>query len=537
MFTTLPPGTRFPANGLSRGPTVDIPKCRTLRLILGDQLNQQHSWFEKPEPETLYLIAELPQEASYVRHHVQKVLAFFSAMRQFARQLEDSGHRVLWLDLDDSSDYETPTELLAYVLRQSEARRFEYQRPDEYRLVEQLREFCKSLELESECVDSEHFLVPFDQLNEYFQSDKQARMEHFYRRIRRETGWLMTDQGKPEGGQWNYDVKNRKSMPKRVSPPPPLLFENKVDEARQRIEKHEIETLGTLSTETLSWPVDRAQSLKLVDYFIEHQLECFGDYQDALTARGWALFHSRLSFAINSKLISPREVVTQVLDAWRSQPDRYPLSSVEGFVRQIIGWREFMRGIYWTRMPEYEQLNELDHHAPLPAWYWTGDTRMACLAQAIGQSLEHAYAHHIQRLMVTGNFALLAGVDPDEVDAWYLGIYVDALQWVELPNTRGMSQFADGGVVASKPYVSSGNYINKMGDHCRSCFYDVKQKTGPKACPFNALYWNFMDRHRERLERNPRIGMVYRSWDRMEPERQQALLEQAKYLLEHVDQL
>lgn len=522
-----------------------IPASRTIRLVLGDQLNAQHSWYAEPDPEVLYLIAELPQEVSYVRHHVQKVLAFFCAMKHFASCLSEQGHQVLWLDLDDTVEYEDLAALLRFVIEESGAERFEYQRPDEYRLCQQLESFCTDSDISSELFETEHFLIPFDTFDDYLPAGKQPRMENFYRRIRRETGWLMEaddsssdpDGLKPVGGRWNFDKENRKSMPGSVEPPHPKLFANQVDEALKRLERHSFSTQGTMQGDTLDWPVDREQSLQLLDYFVSTLLPCFGDYQDALTDRGWALFHSRLSFSLNSKMISPGEVVECVIDAWRSAPDQYRLASVEGFVRQVIGWREFMRAIYWTRMPEYEELNELDHHGDLPEFYWTGETRMACMAQAIGQSLQHAYAHHIQRLMVTGNFALLAGVHPDQVDDWYLGIYVDAIQWVELPNTRGMSQFADGGIVASKPYVSSGNYINKMGDHCGSCFYDVKQRTGSKACPFNALYWHFMNRHRERLERNPRIGMVYRSWERMDPEKRRALLAHADELLLNLDEL
>ena len=379
--------------------------------------------------------------------------------------------------------------------------------------------------------------MPFDALDAYLPAGKQPRMEHFYRRIRRESGWLMDADGQPTGGRWNFDAENRKAMPAGVQPPAPRLFDNPLCDARARLERHGIRTIGRLAGDSLTWPVDRQQSLQLLEDFVERLLPEFGPYQDALTDRGWSLFHSRLSFSLNVKLLSPREVVEAVLEAWRAQPERYPLACVEGFVRQVIGWREFMRGIYWTRMPAYAGLNELDHQRPLPAFYWTGETRMACMAQAIGQSLEHAYAHHIQRLMVTGNFALLAGVHPDQVDEWYLGIYIDALHWVELPNTRGMSQFADGGVVASKPYVSSGNYLNKMGDHCANCHYDVKKRTGERACPFNALYWHFMHRHQARLERNPRIGMVYRSWARMEPATRSALLEHAERMLESIDTL
>lgn len=514
-----------------------VPRCRTLRLVLGDQLNLQHSWFAECDDEVLYLLAELPQEARYVRHHVQKVLAFFLAMRRFAEQLQQAGHRVLWLDLDDTSPFDSLTALLDHLLAGSGASVLAYQRPDEYRVHRQLQDYRPPPGVLCERAETEHFLVPFTALEDYLPDGKQARMEHFYRRIRRETGWLMDAAGQPVGGRWNFDPDNRKAMPAGVQAPEPLEFDNPVATVRERLARHGIETIGRLAGDSLGWPVDRGQSLQLLDVFVGQLLPEFGPYQDALTGRGWSLFHSRLSFSLNAKLLSPREVVEAVLEAWQAQPERYPLACVEGFVRQVIGWREFMRGIYWTRMPAYAALNELGHQRPLPAFYWTGETRMACMAQAIGQSLEHAYAHHIQRLMVTGNFALLAGVHPDHVDEWYLGIYIDALHWVELPNTRGMSQFADGGVVASKPYVSSGNYINKMGDHCAHCHYDVKKRTGERACPFNALYWHFMHRHQARLERNPRIGMVYRSWARMEPGKREALLQHAEHLLESLDTL
>ena len=516
---------------------MNVPGCKRLRLLLGDQLDRNHPWFGSVGEDTLYVIAELPQEATYVRHHVQKVLAFFLAMEAFAEELETAGHRVLRLDLDATVAFADLPALLGHLLSASGAESFEYQRPDEHRLLVQLSRFCDGLSIASHCERTRHFLVPFDELDRTFPVDKQQRMEHFYRRIRKQSGWLMDDDGKPVGGKWNYDVENRKAMPADVAPPPPMLFDNPVGEARARIERHGIETIGALAGDTLGWPIDRAQSLALLEHFCSELLPAFGDYQDALTDRDWSLFHSRLSFSMNSKILSPREVVEAVLEAWSSAPERYPLAAVEGFVRQIIGWREFMRGIYWTRMPDYAELNALDHQRELPAFYWTGETRMACMKQAIDQSLEHAYAHHIQRLMVTGNFALLAGVHPDAVDAWYLGIYIDAIEWVEMPNTRGMSQFADDGIIASKPYVSSGNYINKMGDHCKGCFYDVKAKAGPRACPFNPLYWHFMDRHRERLARNPRIGMIYRSWDRMDADRRQALLDSAESLLENLDAL
>lgn len=525
----MPPGA--PPGHADGWRLLNVPACKRLRLVLGDQLNHAHSWLGETDPDTLYVLAELHQEATYVRHHVQKVLAFFLAMQAFADQLQSRGHRVLHLDLDETADFQDLPALLNHLLRHSGAEVFEYQRPDEFRLLEQLSKFCDGLHIPGRCCGTEHFLVTFDALGEVFPADKQQRMEHFYRRIRRDSGWLMDEDGEPVGGQWNFDVENRKSLPKSIELPEPLLFSNDVTAARARLERHQIPTLGSIAGDTLPWPVSREQCEELLTHFVAELLPQFGNYQDALTDRDWALFHSRLSFAMNSKLLSPREVVEAVLEAWKSDPDSYPLASVEGFVRQIIGWREFMRGIYWTRMPGYAALNELGHEAPLPEFYWTGETRMACMRQAIGQSLEHAYAHHIQRLMVTGNFALLLGVHPDAVDAWYLGVYIDAIEWVEMPNTRGMSQFADGGVIASKPYVSSGNYINKMGDHCAGCHFDVKTRSGDKACPFNPLYWHFMERHRARLEKNPRIGMVYRNWDRMAADRRDAILETAEQII------
>jgi len=516
---------------------MEIPACKRLRLILGDQLNAEHSWFAAPDPDILYVVAELHQEATYVRHHVQKVLAFFLAMEALAGQLKARGHRVLHLDLDDTAGFEGLPALLTHLLAQSGSESFEYQRPDEFRLMQQLSEFCDSLDIPGHCCGTEHFLVTFDALEEVFPSDKKQRMEHFYRRMRRDSGWLMDEDSKPVGGQWNYDVENRKSLPRQIVLPEPLLFENDAAAAHKRLQRHGIETLGEIAGDRLAWPVTREQCRALLSHFTADLLPRFGDYQDALTDRDWALFHSRLSFAMNSKLLSPREVVEAALEARASDPDGYPLASVEGFVRQVMGWREFMRGIYWTRMPAYASLNELDHQASLPAFYWTGETRMACMRQAIGQSLEHAYAHHIQRLMVTGNFALLIGAHPDAVDAWYLGIYIDAIEWVEMPNTRGMSQFADGGLVASKPYVSSGNYINKMSDHCSGCHFDVKARSGDKACPFNPLYWHFMERHRSRLEKNPRIGMVYRNWDRMSQDRRDEILTTADAILADPDAL
>jgi deoxyribodipyrimidine photolyase-related protein len=289
-----------------------------------------------------------------------------------------------------------------------------------------------------------------------------------------------------------------------------------------------IRTIGTVDPESLVWPLDAWEAKKSLAHFLKHGFRHFGSYQDAMATEHRALFHSRLSFALNTKMLSPQHVVEEAIRYWNRNRNEIGIAQVEGFVRQILGWREYMRGVYWAEMSGFRSMNFFGHQNPLPSYYWSGKTNMRCMAYAIGQSLEDAYAHHIQRLMVTGNFALLAGIHPDQVDAWYLGIYIDALPWVELTNTRGMSQFADGGLVGTKPYVSTANYIDRMSDYCRVCSYDRRRRTGESACPFNSLYWDFYHRHRERLEAIPRIGFVYRTLDRMNEGEKQAVLKQAR---------
>ena len=357
-------------------------------------------------------------------------------------------------------------------------------------------------------------------------------METFYRSMRKNYDILMEPDGKnPLSGRWNYDAENRKKLPDNVAIPPlPESDPQPVAEILDVIHRMGVKTIGTIDPNRLIWPVTPAAAHQILHDFLQHRLRHFGDFQDALSTRDPFLFHSRLSFALNLKMLHPLEVIHTTLEVWDEGRSGISLATVEGFIRQILGWREFVRGVYWAEMPDFGKLNFFAHGAELPDFFWTGKTRMQCLKHAIGQSLEFAYAHHIQRLMVTGNFALLLGVDPDAVDRWYLGIYIDAVEWVEMPNTRGMSQFADGGIVGTKPYVSSANYIQKMGDHCSKCYYDHKEKTGEKACPFNSLYWDFYARHREKLEKNPRIGMMYKVWDKMDPAIQTQILEKAKQL-------
>ncbi|MEZ5058283.1 MAG: cryptochrome/photolyase family protein [Saprospiraceae bacterium] len=509
---------------------------KKLRLILGDQLNIRHSWFEEDRKDVIYCIFEMRQETDYVAHHIQKVVAFFEAMRTFSKKLQKEKFEVIYYTLDDQKNKQDLSKNLMQLIQENDIKKFEYQLPDEYRLDCQLVNFCKELDIESESFDTEHFYTKREELKEFFKGSKQLLMERFYRHMRVKHDILM-DGKDPVGGQWNFDKENRKKIPAKHVPPSPKIWSKDVKDLVELIKNQNIKTIGNIQEDDFIWPTSREESLDLLDFFLENCLKHFGDFQDAMTPQFWSLYHSRLSFAMNVKLIGPDEVIKKTIEKWRENSDKVKISSVEGFVRQILGWREYMRGIYWAKMPAYAIENFFEHDRKLPSWYWTGKTKMKCLQHAIGQSLNYAYAHHIQRLMVTGNFALLAGVDPNEVDEWYLGIYIDAIEWVEITNTRGMSQYADGGLVGSKPYVASANYMHKMSHYCSNCFYDHKEKVGDKACPLNSLYWHFMNRHQEKLENNPRIGMVYRTWNKMDEETKSNYLQKAEDYLKNIENL
>jgi len=513
-----------------------MPRSHTLRLILGDQLNENHSWFGKPNQYTTYVLMEIRQETDYVTHHIQKVAAFFAAMRAFAARLRELGHRVVYVALDDPHNRQTISGNVTHLVKQNKFTRFEYLMPDEHRLDCELQALAETLQVPCSASDTEHFLSERGELEVFFAGKKRYLMESFYRRMRQRFDILMDD-GKPSGGKWNYDQKNRQAYDGKVKIPEPLLFDNDVSDIVRTIREKKVATIGSIEPAHLIWPVTRDQSLTLLRRFVDDCLPAFGTYQDAMSAGNWHLFHSRLSFAMNTKLLHPMEVIQAAVEAWEKKSKKIAIQQVEGFVRQVLGWREYMRGIYWTLMPDLASMNYFDHQTDLPAFYWSGDTSMKCLRAAVGQSLTHAYAHHIQRLMITGNFALLAGVRPDAVDKWYLGIYIDAVQWVELPNTRAMSQFADGGLVATKPYISSAKYIRLMSDYCDGCAYVWGMRHGEMACPFNSLYWDFFERHRRRLQKNPRVGMMYRTWDRMDGKERKQILKQANAYLKKLDRL
>ena len=506
-----------------------------IRLLLGDQLNSQHSWFQNIDPNVCYVFFEMRQETDYVQHHVQKVVAFFSAMRQFSQQLQSQGHQVFYMTLDDPKNKHCLTTNLKWICDQKRATAFQYQYPDEYRLDIQLKDFCSESSLEAQAFDSEHFLTERSELTSFFEGKKQYIMEFFYRYMRKKFNVLMNG-SQPEGEQWNFDKNNRNKW--KGSPSIPKAYKPGAKDLMalyQLLKDSGVKTLGNFDADTFLYPTNSEQAKTQLDYFCQHLLVHFGDYQDAMHTEEINLFHSRISFALNVKILHPLEVIETVIAYYRAHTETILLSQVEGFVRQILGWREYMRGIYWKEMPEYAKKNKLENRNPLPEFYWTGKTKMNCLKHSIENSLDHAYAHHIQRLMITGNFALLAQVDPDQVDAWYLGIYADAIEWVQLPNTRGMSQWADGGIVATKPYVSSGSYINKMSNYCVDCTYNLKKRTGEDSCPFNSLYWNFLDDKKAFFAKNNRMAMMLRLLEKIPQEELVAIKLRAQQILENPD--
>jgi deoxyribodipyrimidine photolyase-related protein len=513
---------------------VDSAPAALLRLVLGDQLNSAHSWFRAAEADVLYVMMEVRQETDYVLHHAQKILAIFAAMRAFAARLRRAGHRVAYFAIDDAANHQAIPANLAWLLERCGAGEFQYQEPDEYRLDQQLHDWCASIAQHTRMVGSEHFYTQRMDAARLFEGRPKRLMEHFYRHMRAAHQVLMDGDG-PAGGQWNYDHDNRQKWPGLPPAPRDIRPLHDHTELWAVIEGAGVASFGEPQADRLRWPVDRDEALAQLDAFISEALPWFGQYQDAMSSRAWRLFHSLLSFALNVKLLSPREVVDAVEAAWRA--GSVPLSCAEGFIRQILGWREYVRGVYWARMPHYAEHNVFGHRLPLPRWFWDGQTRMRCMAHAIGHSLEHAHAHHIHRLMVIGNFALLAGLDPKQVHQWYLGVYIDAFEWVELPNTLGMSQYADNGMLATKPYVSGAAYIDRMSDYCKGCHYDKKDRNGERACPFNALYWDFFARNEARLGSNPRIGMVYPQLRKMAPEARQALADKAAQLRAGMDEL
>jgi deoxyribodipyrimidine photolyase-related protein len=494
---------------------------RHLVLVLGDQLDLHASGFDGFDPaRDAVWMAEVAEESTHVWSSQPRTALFLAAMRHFAQALAAAGRPLHYTALDAPGNRGSLAEQLAADIARLRPQALVMTAPGDWRVLKALREAVAAAGLALDVREDRHFFCSVRAFAAHAEGRKQLRLEYFYREMRRRHGVLLTPAGEPEGGDWNYDAANRKPfgpqgpgfVPPRATFEPDALTQAVIALVRERFAAHP----GRL--DSFAWPVTRAQALQSLDRFIDERLAGFGDVQDALWPGEPWLWHSHLAAALNLKLLNPREVVAAAEAAYRA--GRAPLAAVEGFVRQILGWREYVRGIYWTQMPGYLERNELGAHEPLPAWYWTGDTAMACLRDAIGQTLEHGYAHHIQRLMVTGLYALLLGVDPKALHAWYLAVYVDAVEWVELPNTLGMSQYADGGVMASKPYIATGQYIARMSPHCKGCRFDPTQRTGERACPFTTLYWDFLMRHEGRLAANPRMALQVKNLVRLPaPER------------------
>jgi len=500
-----------------------------LRLVLGDQLSPGLSSLKDAGPGDVVLMAEVAEEATYVRHHKKKIAFLFAAMRHFAEELRGARLNVRYVRLDDPGNQGSLRGEVARALEDDPAlTAVVVTKPGEWRLLQEMETWRDLMPVPVDLREDTRFIVPLTEFDAWAKGRKQLRMEFFYRDVRRKTGLLM-DGEEPAGGQWNFDHDNRKRLPKSLAPPPRFLppadavTQDVIAFVAERFPDH----FGDL--EPWVFATTRAGAEAARDHFITEILPGFGYWQDAMAKGEPWMWHSLLSIYINCGLLDPLDVCQRAESEWRE--GRAPLNAVEGFIRQIIGWREYVRGIYWLKMPGYGQTNTLNAHRPLPDFYWTGETDMRCMAEAIGQTKRHAYAHHIQRLMVAGNFALIAGLAPAEVNDWYLLVYADAYEWVELPNTHGMALHADGGLMASKPYAASGNYINKMSDYCSGCAYDVTAKSGPRACPFNFLYWDFIARNRESLAGNPRMALIYKALDRLDPVSLSAMRDQASAFL------
>jgi deoxyribodipyrimidine photolyase-related protein len=502
---------------------------KVLRLVLGDQLSGALSSLRDIDrAHDIVLMAEVQEETTYVRHHKQKLVLILSAMRHFAEALENDGISVDYIRLDGKGNTGSLTGELERAIKRHKPDRIVVTEPGEWRLHEMMETWNDQLGTPVEIREDDRFLCSRAEFSDWAKGRKSYRMEFFYRHMRRKTGWLM-DGKKPEGGRWNYDAENRESVPADLAIPKPRRFtpDEVTRDVMTLVEERFDDHFGKL--DSFGWAVTRKDALKALKYFTSKRLSDFGDYQDAMKTGEDFLFHSVLSPYMNIGLLSPREVCEAALRTYGREG--VPLHSIEGFVRQIIGWREYVRGIYWLKMPGYAKSNFLKADRPLPNLYWTGETDMRCIRETIQSTRRNAYAHHIQRLMVTGNFALLAGLKPPEVEEWYLIVYADAFDWVELPNTHGMVLHADGGLLGSKPYAASAAYINRMSDYCDGCDYKPGVKLGPGACPFNYLYWNFMMANEGKLRKNPRMAMPYRTLDRMADERRGNIKRQSKEFL------
>ena len=503
---------------------------KTLRVILGDQLSLDVAALKDIDrTKDHVLMMEVVGECTSVKHHKQKIILILSAMRHFAQALRDDGISVDYVALDAPQNSGSFSGEVERAIKRLKPQRLVVTAPSEWRVLKEAESWQALFGLPVEILDDDRFFATPQRFAQWAHGKRAWRMEYFYREMRVEHDLLM-EGDKPLGGAWNFDAENRKALPSTLFLPERKRFapDAVTQQVMALVERMFPDHIGL--SHNFGWPVTRKDALAALDDFITQALPHFGDYQDAMKTGNSLLYHSLLAPALNIGLLSPKEICLAAQAAYHT--GHAPLNAVEGFIRQILGWREYVRGIYWSQMPDYADRNELQAERPLPAFYWSGETTMNCLREAVQSTIQHAYAHHIQRLMITGNFALLCGVSPHEIERWYLAVYADAFEWVEMPNTLGMAVFADGGQMASKPYAASGAYIHKMSDYCSGCAYDVKQKSGASACPFNYLYWAFLIRNKDKLSRNPRLGMPYKTLSGWSAERQSQILAEAESFLD-----
>ena len=501
----------------------------TLRLILGDQLSPEISSLKDADKSRdIILLCEVFDEAVYVKHHQKKIAFLFSAMRHFSASLSDAGWNVDYVRLDQDGNSHSFSGEVARAVERHAPESVIATFASEWRVLTEMRDWENTLPCAVELRDDDRFYCSLDEFATWADGRKQLRMEYFYRELRRKTGILMSGND-PIGGQWNYDAENRGRAPDGLEVPKHTSFvpDDITNEVLSLVEDRFGDHFGKLRP--FEFAITHEQAAYVLDRFIAERLPLFGTYQDAMVEGEPFMFHAHIGLYLNCGLLSPQQAIIAAENAYHA--GAAPLNATEGFIRQILGWREFVRGLYWLKMPEYAEQNALEAHRPLPAFFWTADTKMNCLKQCVSETRDHAYAHHIQRLMVLGNFALLAGLSPKEVNEWFMIVYADAYEWVELPNVSGMALYADGGVLASKPYASGGAYIERMSNYCRSCHYKVKQKNGEQACPFNYLYWDFLIRHQDRLSGNARMGMMYRTLAKMSDEKRAAILTDSQRFL------
>lgn len=494
-------------------------------FILGDQLSHSISSLKCLDKyNDIIFMCEVCEEATYVKHHPKKIVLIFSAMRHFASELSEKGFTVDYIKLDDPENTQCFKKELDRAMKRHKTNTVVVTQPGEYRVLKILENMCSIL-------DDDRFLCSINDFSKWSKNKKQLRMEFFYRDMRKKYNILIND-GEPVGGKWNYDHENRQRLqsgaktPKLIEFDPDEITKNVIKLVEKKFNNH----FGDIMP--FRFAVTRREALDALKDFISKRLIHFGAYQDVMLEDNPWVYHSHISLYLNCGLLLPQECIDAAINAY--QKDKVPINSVEGFIRQILGWREYVRGIYWAKMPNYKHENFLKAHNQLPDFFWSGDTDMNCLKQCISDTKKNAYANHIQRLMIIGNFMLLTGIDPVFVNEWYLIVYADAYEWVELPNVNGMILFSDGGVMSSKPYAASGEYIRKMSDYCNNCIYKVSEKSGEAACPFNYLYWNFLLKNKNKLENNQRMKLIYSILQKMSEEKIKQIKKDAKIFLKSI---